>query len=340
MKRFFGFLGLLCLFFEVGAQEHISNSKKNRDGDRDGCDGMAVVKPLGKGDRLPDIGMLKALNNGGRGISLAAFKGRLLILDFWATSCGGCIQGMPRMDSLGKVFGGRLAIVPVTYEQADAVVRFQGANVFLKRQGVSKFRTVVEDQVLQKLFPHRLLPHEVWISGDGLVLGFTDGIDVTAENIRAVLAGGALPVGEKNDVLDYDKSKFLMVNGNGAPDSAFAFRSIFSGEIRGINSGLEVERDTVKRVVHVRATNVDVRYLYILAFKGLRFVPRTSVDVGLRPGLFCYEMTMPLAPAAVVREAVRHDLDRFLGVRSVLDTAGFRLLAVPGDDDAREPLSL
>jgi thiol-disulfide isomerase/thioredoxin len=336
MKRFFGFLALLCLFFRVGAQEHINNNKVNNSV----RGGVALLKPLRIGERLPDVGGLKVLNNGGGVLKLSDYKGRLLILDFWATSCSGCIQGMPRLDSLGKAFGDRVAILPVTYEKADAVVRFQGANAFLKGRGVSKFWTVVEDKVLHKLFPHRLLPHEVWISGDGVVLGFTDGIDVTAKNISAVLAGGALPVPEKRDVLDYDKSKMLMVNGNGAPDSAFAYRSIFSGEIRGINSGLELERDTVRRVVHVRATNVDVRYLYILAFKELRFVPRASVDVALRPGLFCYEMTMPLAPAGIVREAVRRDLDRFLGVRSVLDSAGFRLLAVPENDGLHEPLSL
>jgi len=337
MKRFFGFLALLCLFFRVVAQENNTiNNKKNNEALGSGA-GVGVLRI---GDRLPGTGLLKALNNSGRGINLSDFKGRLLILDFWATSCSGCILGMPRLDSLGGVFADRVAIVPVTYERADAVLRFQGTNAFLRERGVSKFRTVVEDKVLHQLFPHRLLPHEVWISGEGVVLGFTDGVDVTAKNIHAVLAGGALPVGEKKDVLDYDKSKLLMVNGNGAPDSAFAYRSIFSGEIKGINSGLELERDTLRAVVHVRATNVDVRYLYILAFKELRFVPRRSVDVALRPGLFCYEMTMPLAPSAVVREAVRHDLDRFLGVRSVLDSAGFRLLAVPEDDHAHTPLSL
>jgi len=334
MKRFFSFLALLCLFFGAGAQENINNKKNS------GPEALVMIKPLETGDRLPKTGLLKALNNGGRDINLTDYMGRLLIIDFWATSCSGCIQGMPRLDSLQKAFGDQVAIIPVTYEKAEAVTRFQANNAFLKKQGVSKFRTVVADKVLHQLFPHRLLPHEVWISRDGVVLGFTDGTDVTAANIRKVLAGGALPVGEKKDVMDYDKSKLLMVNGNGAPDSAFSYRSIFSGEIRGINSGLEVERDTLKRMVHVRATNVDVRYLYILAFKELRFVPRASVDVALRPGLFCYEMTMPLAPAVMVREAVHHDLDRFLGVHSVLDSAGFRLVPVPEDDNAHSPLSL
>ncbi|PWK72901.1 thiol-disulfide isomerase/thioredoxin [Mucilaginibacter oryzae] len=329
MKRFFSFLALLCLFSGAGAQDKKITPQ-----------GKTPPAALQSGDKLPQTAAFKALNNGGKALHLDAFQGKLLIIDFWATSCSGCIQGMPRIDSLQKVFGHEVAIIPVTYEKAEAVTRFQASNAFLKKAGVSTFRTVVEDKVLHQLFPHRLLPHEAWISKDGVVLGFTDGTDVTAANIRKVLAGGPLPVPEKRDVLDYDKSKLLMVNGNGAPDSAFSYRSIFSGEIRGINSGLELEKDTLNHVVHVRATNVDARYLYILAFKQLRFVPRSQVDISLRPGLFCYEMTMPLAPAAMVREAVHHDLDRFLGVHAVLDSAGFRLVPLPEDDSAHEPLSL
>jgi thiol-disulfide isomerase/thioredoxin len=329
MKRFFSFLALLCLFFAAGAQEnsHIKNSRGN-------------ITPLKTGEKLPPTPPFKALNNNSRAINLADDKGKLLIIDFWATSCSGCIVGMPRLDSLQKVFGDKIAIIPVTYEKAEAITRFQAANAFLKQAGVSKFKTIVEDKSLHALFPHRLLPHEVWIDGTGTILGFTDGIDVTAENIRAVLAGKPLPVPQKKDVLDYDKRKPLMVNNNGAPDTAYRYRSIFSGELNGINSGLEISRDTVLKLVHVRATNVDARYLYILAYKELRAVPPAQVNTSLRPGSFCYEMTMPLAPVSRVRAHIREDLDRYLGVRSVLDGSGFRLIPVPEDDESHESFSL
>lgn len=80
---------------------------------------------------------------------------QLVIEDYWATSCGACIEAMPHMDSLAAAFGNKVVILPITTEKAARVAAFQKNNEFLKGE---RFKTVVEDQVLSRLFPHRLLP--------------------------------------------------------------------------------------------------------------------------------------------------------------------------------------
>jgi thiol-disulfide isomerase/thioredoxin len=162
MKLQICFLGILCAFFGVIAK---GNTKD------DNSAGLKI------GDHVPDVVISSVLNYPSKSVRLSDFKGKLLILDFWATSCGACIQTMPRLDSLAKVFGGKVVILPVTAENAERVAVFQRSNAFLKGW---KFQTVVADKNLHALFPHKLLPHEVWIDGTGKVLGFSEASDVTS----------------------------------------------------------------------------------------------------------------------------------------------------------------
>jgi thiol-disulfide isomerase/thioredoxin len=320
MKRFFGFLALLCHFLSVAAQGNIKETG------------------LKTGDYVPDLVLEKVLNNQGQPLKLSAFKGRLLIIDFWATSCGACIQAMPRLDSLVDSFGGKLAVLPVSAESVPRVTAFQRSNRFLKNRA---FRTVVEDKALHALFPHRLLPHEVWIDPTGKVLGFTEATDVTAAAIEQVLAGKVLIAATKADILDYDRHKPLLVAGNGGSDTAYSYRSVITGMLQGLPSGMGFSYDTLKRMTIVRATNVSARQLYTLVFKGLRTLPDTQVDLGNVSGLYCYELDLPLASPGLVRQSIREDLDRFFGVRPEFTGTAFRLVPVRKDQEkGEEPLTL
>lgn len=333
MKHVFCFLGLLCLFFEVGAQENIK--KKDNTAAVGAVAGYTALKP---GDHVPDVLMRKVLNGGNiGGLRLSDFRGKLLIIDFWATSCGACIQAMPRLDSIVDKFNGRLVVLPVTAELSDRIVAFQRTNSFLKGR---KFRTVVEDKGLGQLFPHRMLPHEVWINGEGVLLGFTEGAEVTPERVAQVLSGQGLSLKMKEDLLNYDDNKPLLISGNGGPDSIYRYRSVITGMLKGLPSGLGFSYDSVRQVTVVRATNVSARDLYTMVYRGVRALRDKQVDMGKVSGLYCYELDLPSISPALVRRSIREDLDRYFGLRSEFTGTAFRLLP-PGDtgmDDG--PLSL
>jgi thiol-disulfide isomerase/thioredoxin len=53
----------------------------------------------------------------GRTVSLAEFRGKVVILDFWATWCGPCQKEFPAFDRLQAKLGKRgLAVVPVSID--------------------------------------------------------------------------------------------------------------------------------------------------------------------------------------------------------------------------------
>jgi thiol-disulfide isomerase/thioredoxin len=331
MKLFFSLLATLCLFFSTQAQEYTPLPAGKH------ATAIAILPPLKPGDYLPSIAPCKALNNDGRLLDLAAFKGKLLILDFWSTTCGACIQAMPRLDSLANLYKDQLVILPVTAEKAERITAFQQSNAFLKGW---KFRTVVEDKNLHALFPHRLLPHEVWIDPTGKVLGFTEATAVTAATIEQALAGKGLTAAIKEDILDYDRHKPLLLAGNGGSDTAYRYRSVITGMLKGLPSGMGFSYDSLKRMTIVRATNVSARRLYMLAYKGLRSLPDSNVDMGNISGLYCYELDLPSASPSLVRRSIREDLDRFFGVQSEWSGNAFRLSPLPDDSVGDGPLTL
>jgi thiol-disulfide isomerase/thioredoxin len=52
----------------------------------------------------------------GKPVSLAAFRGRPLLVNLWATWCAPCIQEMPSIDRLAASEKGRLAVVAVSQD--------------------------------------------------------------------------------------------------------------------------------------------------------------------------------------------------------------------------------
>ena len=138
------------------------------------------IAPLQIGDPVPDIFLENIINHPRGTAHLSDFKGKLLILDFWATWCRPCIQAIPRFEQLQREFGNQLQILMVTSQPSTSIAKFFSDRGFT-------LPSVTGDQKLSKLFPHKYVPHEVWIK-DGKIIAITGEAEVTANNIKAQLA--------------------------------------------------------------------------------------------------------------------------------------------------------
>ena len=294
------FRALLCLFFGVMVF----------------AAGRVSGQEVKIGDKVPDVWVRSVsglrLNGrlvGGGAVKLSAFSGKLLILDFWATWCAPCRAMVPVMDSLQRVFGDKMVFLPVAYESAEVV-----APVIAAMQKVRPFDLpeVTSDVVLGRLFPHRSLPHYVWIGGDGVVLAITEDKEVTGDNIRKLLLPGGggglkssgsgvsrgvssgavgLPVLalKKDSVSAYDGSRPLFFDGNGGDASGMVYHSLLTGFKPGLVAGMTVTKFDEQAGQCFTARNVPFVWLCRLAFgEGGKVFMRSRTVLETRDSLRLY----------------------------------------------------
>ncbi|HEX5778926.1 MAG TPA: TlpA disulfide reductase family protein [Xanthobacteraceae bacterium] len=152
-------------------------------------DAVAVAKklaPLARGEvaafsaattprRLPE---LKFTNAEGRPVTLADFRGKVTLLNLWATWCVPCRKEMPALDALeGKLGGADFAVLAINLDTGDRAK----PKKFLSEIGV-KHLAYYEDpttDVFQDLKRYGRsiigLPATVLIGRDGCELGVLPG---------------------------------------------------------------------------------------------------------------------------------------------------------------------
>jgi peroxiredoxin len=89
----------------------------------------APAPALDQGDKAPDFSVPGLA---GGTVSLAAYRGKVVYLDFWASWCGPCAKSLPAIDKLRQEFAPRdFQVVAVNLDRNPAV-----AAKFLKQRPV------------------------------------------------------------------------------------------------------------------------------------------------------------------------------------------------------------
>ena len=79
------------------------------------------------GDTLPDLATFKL-----EGKLPDALKGKVVIVDFWASWCLPCAESFPVLDELQKKYGDKLVVIGVNVDEKAA-----NMEKFLKKHAVS-----------------------------------------------------------------------------------------------------------------------------------------------------------------------------------------------------------
>lgn len=262
-------LTLVCIvsMFTVSAQELPGNQRA--------ANGPVDIKALKIGGSVPDgfwtYEHLLYIEGDTVRRSLAEYKGKLLVLDFWATWCASCVEAFPKLEDLRSHFGSEVVfLLPNPRTTRDSLPKVKKTAVRFEEQHsrALKLPLILEDTVLSGLFPHRLLPHVVWIDKDGRVAAQTYAAEVNIDNISILLNGDKPTFHMKDDFAATGAVRHVL-------DTLQLFHSSFSRYTEGLgNKAPTLKDDSAKWVYNI--SNYKLPFYFVTAYihEGLGRVAR------------------------------------------------------------------
>ncbi|WP_296316279.1 TIGR03435 family protein [Winogradskyella sp. UBA3174] len=155
------------------------------------CEDSVDITIAEIGKSAPDYTFTNILNSDSTAIALKDFKGKTVILEFWATWCGPCIPAMKKLDSLQTKFKDDLEIITVSHEDNPRLERF------IKTTG-SKLR-IVSDSTHNSFFKYKVIPHSIIIDKEGIVRAITSPENITSDVIKTLITDNTIGLPLKDD---------------------------------------------------------------------------------------------------------------------------------------------
>jgi thiol-disulfide isomerase/thioredoxin len=280
--------------------------------------GQPPVRPLTVGDTLPDMRINHLYNYPTASIHLSQLKDTYVLLDFWSTRCGSCIESIPEMHALQERYKGKLQVLMINSYAADTKQKLEKFFAWRKQRTGQSFSLTyaLEDTVLMQRFPHETIPHYVWLNKDRRVAAITDQEALTDNNIRNWLSGQQVCLPLKNDALLFDEHK-EQLDSSGGRD--IVYRSLITGFKEGLGAAIGNRTTLDELVQRYYIINYSLLQLYSIAYREVFAVPYNRIIIhdsiaGLAKQLFCYDLvTRPISREAATA-ALRTDLWRSFAI--------------------------
>jgi thiol-disulfide isomerase/thioredoxin len=163
-----------------------------------------LTKAFKVGDSFEPPEDVKFMRGQLQAIDWKELKDKVVILDFFDTYCGTCIELMPKLQKLQDRYADKVQIINVGWQDKQTLDKFFASNAYVKEHNVN-LPVIYADTYLKERFPHKGAPHVVFLY-KGKVHAITFFRQVTVENILALYENRTIDLPLKNDFGTVDLS--------------------------------------------------------------------------------------------------------------------------------------
>ena len=153
------------------------------------CKNEKTIAELGK--PIPNYKFSNILNSKNSEISISDLKGKIVILEFWATWCGPCLPAMKKLDSLQNEFKNDLEVITISYENKERLKKYiKSTNTNLR---------IVSDTLHSSNFKYKVIPHSIIIDKNGIVRAITNPENINKEVLNKLISKNEISLDLKDD---------------------------------------------------------------------------------------------------------------------------------------------
>lgn len=146
-------------------------------------DGFIQAAEFGKGSQIPD---LELPDKNGQLMHLNDFKGKYLLIDFWASWCMPCMQEMPLLADLYKKYGGKkFEIIGISLDSKKDTWLEAMKKAGMKWPQLCDFKA--NQTALAKACNVKAIPYTILVGPDGKVIALNLRGEQLKEKIKEVL---------------------------------------------------------------------------------------------------------------------------------------------------------
>jgi uncharacterized protein (TIGR03435 family) len=136
------------------------------------------------GQKAPEISLKKILNKpDGVNPKLEDLRGKIVILEFWATWCAPCIPAMEHLSRLQKKFEDDLQVIAISAEDEKRL------RQYLKKKPTNLWIGIDSDNTTFEVYAPKEIPHSVIIDKNGVIAAITYPHEITESKIQKMLSG-------------------------------------------------------------------------------------------------------------------------------------------------------
>lgn len=151
----------------------------------------AAEAPVHAADDRTPVAAFSLDNLDGDEVNLSDHLGKVVIVSFWATWCGPCLQELPHMQALAELHGDDLVVLAITTDGPDTISEVR--NIVRRNRWTMPILLDQDGSVMAQLNPRGTQPFTMFIDRNGNLAesheGFSTGDEIGhAETVAILLA--------------------------------------------------------------------------------------------------------------------------------------------------------